>query len=83
MIVLLQFSHYYFLCCFRIPDCVANVTSLTQLFMNDVALPALPREIGKSVTMDMPTCTCTCIFSVHVHVYTVYMYSIFHSVTCL
>ena len=31
----------------RIPDCIANVGSLTHLYLNDVALPALPREIGK------------------------------------
>ena len=47
-----------FLIHYRIPDTIVNITSLTHLYMNDVALPALPREIGKLVT--------NCI---HVHVH--------------
>ena len=34
------------LCC-RTPEVLSSVTSLTQLCLNDVAIPRLPSEMGK------------------------------------
>ena len=60
----------------RVPECVASLTSLTHLYMNDIALPALPREIGKWAPTDYTD------RHFRVDNYNIYIYILLYTVKC-